>query len=642
MSVGLPVDIYSPKRLLFNGIVYGFYTAIFFACYTAAFRIGSPQSSANEFPFAEMVHSFLFVAVVKFFVFNFFNFKRFALYSNTWYDTGKNVFMAAVSWVALSLLQTCTGVFSPATPVTLLMDAALTFVAISLFHSAFRFLYHRGGVARNFFLGREWNTEKTARSIIVGTGAEAQSAYKHIISQNPKEHEVVGFLSANSELIGKQYCGVKVYGPVDHIAKLAATLQATTIIVSTREITTESIASIIDDPAIMVITASQLTSIESATGYSKAITEINLEKMLELGSTPSAAVDLGSFYKSQTVMVTGAAGHVGAEVCRQLIQYNTSEVIALDHSEAHLSQLMESLHSCMSPARITAVVADVTNGNRLINVFEKYRPGVVIHAAAYGSGALTGVSEEEAITNNVLGTKNVADLSCLFKADTFVLLSTNCAEKPATSFDYTKRVSEIYIQGLNSVSDTRCISFRFGRTLDSPGSIIPVIERQIQTGGPVTVPRQKLLLDNTITSTVVHSIMYAITHAQGGETLIFSSGETVPLFDLAKALIQSQGYSTGSKVEIFYTDESESGMGDGITMYDPNALSPTDIPHVSVLDTRSFNWNTVKAGVKEIIDNACLYENHSLARTLMGKLVSDCMDMKQATIPFHFKNIASI
>ena len=270
--------------------------------------------------------------------------------------------------------------------------------------------------------------------------------------------------------------------------------------------------------------------------YLNVLKEISLESLL---SRPPKDLDRGSirgFICGKKVMITGAGGSIGSEIARQCVSYEASKLILLDHSEFNLYQVAEEL-SCCHPE---LVLQSVVNDNLLEKTFQKYKPDVVIHAAAYKHVPLVEHNVAEAIVNNIVGTKNVIDLSIKYNVQKLVLISTDKAVKPTNVMGATKRVCELYAQNVDP-KNTEIVAVRFGNVLGSSGSVIPKFRAQIEKGGPVTVTHPDVTRYFMLIPEACELVLQAASIGKGGEIFILDMGEPVKILDLAQKLIKLSG-----------------------------------------------------------------------------------------------------
>ena len=277
--------------------------------------------------------------------------------------------------------------------------------------------------------------------------------------------------------------------------------------------------------------------------------------------------------KQARILVTGAAGSIGSELSRQLAAFNPPQLILCDQNESGLYELEYNLKNQVpSCENVTVYVGDVRDANSMENLFKRYRPEIVFHAAAYKHVPMMEYHPSEAVRNNVLGTRVVADLSVEYNVQRFVLVSTDKAINPTNVMGATKRIAEIYVQSLGSrekkvvhltsgsrydysgkYQSTRFITTRFGNVLGSNGSVIPRFKEQIASGGPVTVTHPDIIRFFMTIPEACNLVVEAATMGDGGETFVFDMGEPVKIADLARKMVKLAGYVPGKDIEIKFT-----------------------------------------------------------------------------------------
>jgi len=253
------------------------------------------------------------------------------------------------------------------------------------------------------------------------------------------------------------------------------------------------------------------------------------------------------------VLVTGAGGSIGSELCRQIAIFNPKKLVLLGHGENSIYDIEMQLSRTYPGLWIETVIADIQHKDRMEEVFRKFRPHVVFHAAAHKHVPLMERNPSEAIKNNVFGTRNVAECADLYEAERFVLVSTDKAVNPTSIMGATKRMAEMYIQSLGNNSKTKFVAVRFGNVLGSRGSVIPRFKEQIAFGGPVTVTHPEMIRYFMTIPEAVQLVIQAGAFAEGGEVFILDMGKPVRILDLATDLIRLSGFEPHVDIQIEYT-----------------------------------------------------------------------------------------
>jgi FlaA1/EpsC-like NDP-sugar epimerase len=282
----------------------------------------------------------------------------------------------------------------------------------------------------------------------------------------------------------------------------------------------------------------------------------------------------------ETVLVTGAGGSIGSELCRQLARLEPAQVLVMGHGENSIFDVMAELTERYPHLEAVPIIGDVRDRERMRLIFERYRPYAVFHAAAHKHVPLMEENVAEAITNNVLGTKNVAELSAEYGVEHLVLISTDKAVRPTNVMGATKRVAEQIVQEVAETTGRNFVAVRFGNVLGSRGSVVPTFLRQIQAGGPITVTHPEMRRYFMTIPESVQLVLQAGAIGKGGEVFVLDMGEPVKILDLATDLIRLSGLEVGSDVDIRFTGTRPGEKLYEELFFDSESALPTDHPKV--------------------------------------------------------------
>ena len=404
-----------------------------------------------------------------------------------------------------------------------------------------------------FYLELKTPARAKTRVAIYGAGESGMIAKDAIERETEQGIEVVAFLDDNKNKSGKKLEGVSIY----HTRKadeLFASGKVDRLVISIQKITTERKQEMIQRAiphGIQVLDVPPVKSWIKGDLTLKQLREIRIEDLLgrQRIELDSSAVRLQ--VAGKTVLVTGAAGSIGSELCRQLLNYSPSRLVALDQAETPLFELERELHNHPLADRLEIVIADVRRKDRMERVFDAYEPQLVYHAAAYKHVPLMENNPSEAVLTNVIGTRNLAELAGARGVERFVQVSTDKAVNPTSVMGATKRVAEMVVQG--QTSDTRFITTRFGNVLGSNGSVIPIFRKQISAGGPLTVTHQDVTRYFMTIPEAVQLVLEAGVMGEGGEIFVFDMGESIRIVDLARNMIKLSGLKEGRDIEIAFT-----------------------------------------------------------------------------------------
>ena len=298
------------------------------------------------------------------------------------------------------------------------------------------------------------------------------------------------------------------------------------------------------------------------------------------------------FIRGKKVLVTGGGGSIGSEICRQVCSFGAEQVIILDHSEYDLYLINEELNC----PKVVPVLQSVRHLEHLEKTFGKYRPDIVIHAAAYKHVPMVEYNKIEGITNNIMGTKNCIDLSVKYKVEKFVLISTDKAVRPTNVMGATKRICELYAQNMNH-NGTEICSVRFGNVLGSSGSVIPKFKKQIQEGGPLTITHPDITRYFMLIPEACQLVLQAASIGQSGEILILDMGEPVRILDLAKSMLKLAGRED---IEIRFT-----GLRPGEKLFEELLISETDrktkFESITIAQARKYDIDTLNSQINDLL-----------------------------------------
>lgn len=414
--------------------------------------------------------------------------------------------------------------------------------------------------------------EKRTKVLIYGAGASGMITKNTLKQDATREYDILGFIDDNPYKIGKTIEGVMVYGfkkifENDYISKLKPdqliiSIQGSLPASRKKEIVEAGLQKNVEIKIVPPV--EHWIQGELST---KQIKHVKIENLLERDPIVLDNVNIRREFKGKRILVTGAAGSIGSEISRQLLHYSPQQVILLDQAESSLYDLEQELKNNHPNIYEKAdfVIADVTNLDRMHKVFRAFEPQVVFHAAAYKHVPLMEDNPYEAVSVNVFGTKNVADLSCEYGIEKFVMVSTDKAVNPTNVMGATKRTAEIYTQSLTAKTqcNTHFVITRFGNVLGSNGSVIPLFRKQIESGGPITIMHRDITRYFMTIPEACNLVLEAGAMAKGGEIFVFDMGESVKIYDLAKKMIKLSGLRLGKDIEI-----AEVGLRPGEKLYE--------------------------------------------------------------------------
>lgn len=356
--------------------------------------------------------------------------------------------------------------------------------------------------------------------------------------------EVVGFLTSDTNLVGGRIEGVRVLGVHADACALAKRHGAEEIFVVQGELSGEQLRTLMDEAAERAIEVRVLPSFARLLDGSVTFQprSVSIEDLLCRDPVELDLETIRNWIDGRVLLVTGSAGSIGSEICRQLLRFSPAKLVLVDRSENGQFFLERELRTLAPAAEIEVCIADVLDARRMRAIFRRYAPSVVFHAAAYKHVPLMEAHPGEAVSNIVLATANVADLAVECGADTFVMISTDKAVCPTSVMGACKRVAELYVQSLSEASATRCVTVRFGNVLDSNGSVVQIFRQQILDGGPVTVTHPDMERFFMTIPEAAQLVIQAGAIGEGGQILTLDMGKTVRVLNLARDMIRLSGY----------------------------------------------------------------------------------------------------
>lgn len=420
---------------------------------------------------------------------------------------------------------------------------------------------------------RREGDRKEQRVLVYGTGEKSTSVVSRL--HNSPHYRVLGFLSRETEGDRNVLLGLPIYpfGTMDEVASLRRRLRVDGVLFAYHQDAREEKDRLVEycrEAGLKMYIAPTIDEMPDGKLLSKGIRRINVEDLLGREEIKISMEEIRRSVEGRTVMVTGAAGSIGSELCRQLAGLGVRELVMFDNAETPLHNVRLEFEDRYPELRFTPVIGDVRQEERLDYVFGKYRPEIVFHAAAYKHVPLMEENPCEAVLVNVVGTRNVAEKCIEYGAEKMVMISTDKAVNPTNIMGCTKRLAEIYVQSLGLALEkgevrgvTRFVTTRFGNVLGSNGSVIPRFAEQIENGGPVTVTDPEIRRFFMTIPEACRLVLEAATMATGTQIFAFDMGTAVKISDLAKKMIHLAGYEVDRDIRIEYT-----GLRPGEKLYE--------------------------------------------------------------------------
>lgn len=428
----------------------------------------------------------------------------------------------------------------------IVIDACISYMFLFMFRMFVRWLFekaYKAGV----------NTELNTQVVIFGAGRTG-TATANTLASASRKYYIKGFIDDDPNLCGKTIMGQKIY-PREKQEFLIKYKDIDQLIIATNRISTErknEIFELCHANKVKVLTVPPISTWTDGKLRENQIQEIRIEDLLGRKEIKINRNLIHGELSGKRILISGAAGSIGSEIVRQLANFPV-ELILLDAAETPLYNIENELNDKFPNVQKDIVIASVSDKNALKEVFAKYRPQIVFHAAAYKHVPMMERSPYEAAYNNIIGTKNIADTALEAETEKFIMISTDKAVNPTNVMGASKRYAEMYIQQLNSRGETKFITTRFGNVLGSNGSVIPRFKAQILHGGPVTVTHPEITRYFMTIPEASRLVLEAAIMGKGGEIFLFDMGESVKIRSLAERMIKLSGLEPGKDIEIKYT-----------------------------------------------------------------------------------------
>lgn len=390
---------------------------------------------------------------------------------------------------------------------------------------------------------------------IVGANDSGEALLRSIRRNRSLSYRVVGFITDDSATLRSRIDGVPVIGQLDQTAGLAEQYGVSDVLITAGELPGRSVRRLVEDCRRRGVEVKVLPSYEQLLHGSMDVRPrtVSIEDLLHRDPVQLDMRAMHQWIHDRVLLVTGSAGSIGSEICRQLIQFSPRKMILIDRSENGQFYLERELRHLGPAEQIDVMIGDIDDHSRMEHVFKTHRPDIVFHAAAYKHVPLMESNPGEAVKNICLATRTLADLADQNNVGSFVMISTDKAVRPTSIMGTCKRVAEIYVQALSEVSSCRFVTVRFGNVLDSAGSVVPIFRDQIAKGGPVTVTHPEMHRYFMTIPEASQLVIQAGAMGNGGEIFVLRMGEPVRIADLASDMIRLSGLREGEDIEIEFT-----------------------------------------------------------------------------------------
>jgi FlaA1/EpsC-like NDP-sugar epimerase len=509
----------------------------------------------------------------------------------------------------------------------LFINFVITFVLLFLFRI----------FVKKFFelFSKRSDEAEVLRTMIYGTDANAIFVANALKSEFPSRFKLMGFISKSENKSARTIHGLTIFSQKRGIPVLMRSKNANALIIADKSLSIADKITIVDrclEYNIKVFTLPAISDWEDANEISRKVKNIEIADLLERSPIILDNMLISRQVKSKTILISGAAGSIGSEIVWQILSFKPDKIILVDQAETPLHHLTLELSKADSTVELKSLIADIRNYDTMEDIFEKHKPSIVYHAAAYKHVPLMEENPAQAIFTNVKGTKNLADLSIKYNVARFVMISTDKAVNPSNVMGASKRIAEKYVQSLSyranmkGFHETKFITTRFGNVLGSNGSVVPLFTKQIEIGGPVTITHQDIIRYFMTIPEACQLVLEAGAMGNGGEIYIFDMGKPVKIIDLARKMIKLAGFIPDKDISIKII-----GLRPGEKLYEEllNDTSKTVATHnekIMIAQENETDFVSLHAAINELIHIASLRNNdHIVAK--MKEIVPEFKSM---------------
>lgn len=480
-------------------------------------------------------------------------------------------------------------------------------------------------VVVKFFYDNYFRADENAlRVFIYGVQDGGVGLAKNIRNEKPARFVLKGFISHDPRLNYTRLMGEKVYQVNDHLPEVLKEKGIDAVLVAPKRNDVfrndEQLQDYIIGAGVSIYMAHEADKWEKGEDVAPQLREVSIEDLLPREQIQVDMESVGSMLKGRRILITGSAGSIGSEMVRQIAIYKPAELMLIDQAETPQHDIRLMMAHDFPDIKAATVVASIANEPKMRKIFSEFKPDYVFHAAAYKHVPMMEDNPSESIHNNVYGTKVIADLSVEFGVKKFVMISTDKAVNPTNVMGCSKRICEIYVQSLNKAEmegrvkgSTQFVTTRFGNVLGSNGSVIPLFEKQIREGGPVTVTDPNIIRYFMLIPEACKLVLEAGTKGKGGEIFVFDMGKPVKIADLAKRMILLSG---ATNVEIKFT-----GLREGEKLYeevlnDAEVTKPSFHEKIRIAEVREYDYFEVCKQIEDLITISGKFNNMDTVRSM--------------------------
>jgi FlaA1/EpsC-like NDP-sugar epimerase len=581
-------------------------------------------------PYSLLLYQILpFVLILKMVCFYFFD-----LYRGMWRYTSTADLLNIIKASSVStLIIICLILFSPFRFIgfprsVFIMDWCFTILLISGYRLCIRLYFERINNDKNSFIPTRQvlalffkKMVETKRLLVIGAGNGGEKIYREICDNARLQYTVVGFLDDDLAKIGKKIHGIPVLGQISDIKKMAKKLNADEALIAIPSASSKQMRKILThckESGIKFKTIPGIGELINGQVTVNAIREVDYCDLLGREVVKLDEDKIGAYLQGQCIIVTGAGGSIGSELCRQICRFRPDRLVLYERAESPLYEIDHELKQNFDTVNTIPLLADIQDKKQLEKTFEAYSPHTVFHTAAYKHVPMLEMQPWKAVDNNVQGTANLIEITNKFDVERFVFVSTDKAVRPGNVMGASKRIAEMLIQNQNGcgLSHTKFMTVRFGNVVGSVGSVIPLFKKQIKRGGPVTVTHPDVTRYFMTIPEACQLILQAVTMGRGGEIFLFDMGTPIKIDDMARDLIRLSGLEPEEDIKIEYI-----GLRPGEKLYEEliiegEGVVPTVHEKIMVLKGRDCNLPILNGKIDDLIQISMTQEANKIKAKL--------------------------
>ena len=475
----------------------------------------------------------------------------------------------------------------------LMMDWALTILLLGALRAI-------GRASREELSPRLWRYGYR-RALIVGANQSGETLARHLLSDRRLKYQPIGYLDHDQARVGSTLGGIPVWGVPEQALQIATRLGVEDLLVISGVLTGPQLRDLMESCGNAQITLKVIPAYDDllASNYSPQIRDVDINDLLRRERVELSSEAISTLLAGRTVMVTGAGGSIGSEICRQVLKFRPKALLLVERAENSLFLVEQEFRALRTDAPVVPCIADITDRDRMEQTFRQYRPSLVFHAAAHKHVPMMEYNPGEAIKNNVLGTRQLAELADENGVQEFVMISTDKAVNPTSIMGVSKQLAERFVHAFSERAGTKFVVVRFGNVLASNGSVVPIFQEQIRRGGPITVTHPEIERFFMTIPEASQLVLQAAAMGKGGEIFVLDMGEPVRIVDLARDLVRLSGLKSDD-IEIVFT-----GLRPGEKLYEElyfedEERQPTPHPKLSVAYHRPYTLSEVQAAIGEL------------------------------------------